>query len=219
MMAKDFLVFIKHRGWLIMSIMLTLNLLALLVFFAYQLKSISHYQFFIELLYKFQTVAMFYPVMMTLGLTWAGFKYEGKTWWLLKSTPTSPNLLLHSRLLVATLCATIYANLWMLLGLNFFKAPLGLWLPTLGVTTLVTATAPAFNTALGALPWVAEIGAGGGGVAKKPVLRIITLAGGIIANVTIVVTSATTTKFVLLALVWVVSYFAGREFLKRLLAR
>ena len=219
MMAKDFLVFVKHRGWLIMGIMLTLNLLVLLVFFTHQLKSISHYQFFIDLLYKFQTVAMFYPVMMTLGLTWAGFKYEGKTWWLLKSTPTSPNLLLHSRLLVATLCATIYANSWMLLGLIFFKAPLGLWLPTLGVTTLVTATAPAFNTALGALPWVAEIGAGGGGVAKKPVLRIATLAGGIIANVTIVVTSATNTKFVLLALVWVVSYFAGREFLKRLLAR
>ena len=215
MMAKDFLVFVKHRNWLIMGILLTLNLLALLVFFAHQLKSISHYQLFIDLLHKFQTVAMFYTAMMTLGLTWTGFKYEGKTWWLLKSTPTSPNLLLHSRLLVATLCATIYANLWMLLGLMFFKAPLGLWLPTLAATSLVTATATAFNTALGALPWVAETGT----VAKKPVLRIATLAGGIIANVTIVVTSATTTKFVLLALVWVVSYFAGREFLKRLLAR
>ena len=219
MMAKDFLVFVKHRGWLIMGIMLTLNLLALLVFFTHQLKSISHYQPFLELLYKFQTVAMFYPAMMTLGLTWAGVKSEEKTWWLLKSTPTSLNLLLHSRLLVATLCATIYANSWMLLGLIFFKAPLGLWLPTLAETTLVTATAAAFNTALGALPWVAQIGTASGAVVKKPILRTATMAGGIIANATVVVTSATTAKFILLALVWVVSYFAGRKFLKRLLTR
>lgn len=219
MMAKDFLVFVKHRGWLIMGIMLTLNLLALLVFFTHQLKGISHYQPFLELLYKFQTVVMFYPAMMTLGLTWAGVKSEEKTWWLLKSTPTSLNLLLHSRLLVATLCATIYANSWMLLGLIFFKAPLGLWLPTLAVTTLVTATAAAFNTALGALPWVAQIGTASGAVVKKPILRTATMAGGIIANATVVVTSATTAKFILLALVWVVSYFAGREFLKRLLTR
>ena len=219
MMAKDFLVFAKHRGWLIMGILLTLNVLVMLVFFTLQLKSNSHYQRFIDLLYTFQTVAMFYAVMMTLGLTWAGFKYEGMTWWLLKSTPISPTLLLHSRLLVATSCATIYANFWLLLGLFVFKAPLGLWLPTLAVTTLVTATATAFNTALGALPWVAEAGPISGSVVKKPVLRLTTLAGGIIANVAIVVTSATTTKFVLLALVWVVSYFAGREFLKRLLAR
>ena len=219
MMAKDFLVFVRHRNWLIMGILLTLNLLALLVFFAHQLKSVSHYQLFIDLLHKYQTVAMFYPAMMTLGLTWAGFKYEGKTWWLLKSIPTSPNLLLHSRLLVATLCATIYANVWMFLGLIFFKAPLGLWLPTLAVTILVTATATAFNTALGALPWVAETGTASGAVVKKPVLRTGTMAGGIIANAAVVVTSATTAKFVLLVLVWAVSYFAGREFLKRLLAR
>ena len=219
MMAKDFLVFVKHRGWLIMGIMLTLNLLALLVFFTHQLKSISHYQPFLELLYKFQTVVMFYPAMMTLGLTWAGVKSEEKTWWLLKSTPTSLNLLLHSRLLVATLCATIYANSWMLLGLIFFRAPLGLWLPTLAATTLVTATAAAFNTALGALPWVAQIGTASGAVVKKPILRTATMAGGIIANATVVVMSATTAKFILLALVWVVSYFAGREFLKRLLTR
>ncbi|MDE0505377.1 MAG: hypothetical protein OXI86_14970 [Candidatus Poribacteria bacterium] len=219
MMAKDFLVFVKHRGWLIMCIMLTLNLLALLVFYTHQLKNVSHYQRFIELLHTFQTVAMFYPVMMTLGLTWAGFKNEGKTWWLLKSTPTTSNLLFHSRLLIATMCATIYADVWMLFGLLLFEAPVGLWLPTLAATSLVTATATAFNTALGALPWVSEIGTGSGVAEKKPVLRIATMAGGIIANVTVVVTSATTTKFVILALVWVVSYFTGRGFVKRLVAK
>ena len=161
---------------------------------------------------------MLYSAMMTLGLTWAGFKNEGKTWWLLKSTPTSPSLLFHSRLLVAASCATIYANSWMLLGLIFFEAPLGYWLPTLAVTTLVTTTAAAFNTALGALPWVAETGTANGAVTRKPILRIATMTGGIIVNVTVVVMSATTTKFVLLALVWGVSYFAGRGILKRVLA-
>lgn len=219
MMAKDFLVFAKHRGWLTMIIMLTLILLVTLVFLTYDLRQSNLlHQSFNAPLSRLGTQAMLYSAMMTLGLTWAGFKNEGKTWWLLKSTPTSPSLLFHSRLLVAASCATVYANSWMLLGLIFFEAPLGYWLPTLAVTTLVTTTAAAFNTALGALPWVAETGTANGAVTRKPILRIATMTGGIIVNVTVVVMSATTTKFVLLALVWVVSYFAGRGILKRVLA-
>ena len=219
MMAKDFLVFIKHRGWLTMIIMLTLILLVTLVFLTYDLRqSDLRYQSFNVPLLRLSTQAMLYSAMITLGLTWAGFKNEGKTWWLLKSIPTSAALLFHSRFLVATFCATIYANSWILLGLILFKPPLGLWLSTLAATTLVTATSAAFNTALGALPWVAETETANSGVAKKPILRILTMTGGIIANVTFVVISATTTKFVILVLVWVGSYFAGKEILRRLLA-
>ena len=130
-----------------MGAMLTFILLATLVVYTYQLVSNDNYQRLTITLYQFQTLTMLYTAMMTLGLTWAGFKNEGKTWWLLKSAPTSPNLLFHSRLLVATLCAAIYANFWMLSGLIFFEAPIGLWLPTLGATSLVTAAAAAFNTA------------------------------------------------------------------------
>lgn len=219
MMAKDFLVFIKHRGWLVMGIMLTLVLLTTLVTFTYQVRNSSIHQSLSVGLYMLQTQAMLYSAMMMLGLTWAGFKNEGKTWWLLKSIPTSPNLLFHSRFFVAALCATIYANFWMLLGLIFFEAPLGFWLSTLAVTTLVTAAAAAFNTALGTLPWVAESGTPNGAVTRKPILRIATMTGGIIANVAFVVISATTTKFVLLALIGAISYIAGRGSLKRLLAR
>ena len=243
MMAKDFLVFIKHRGWLTMIIMLTLILLVTLVFLTYDLRQSGlRYQSFNVPLLRLSTQAMLYSAMITLGLTWAGFKNEGKTWWLLKSTPTSSNLLFHSRLLVATLCATIYANSWILLGLILFKPPLGLWLSTLAATTLVTATSAAFNTALGALPWVAETETANSGVAKKPILRILTMTGGIIANVTFVVisapsahlpaiapisianvlfgvVSADTAKFASLGFVCVASYFAGRKFLRRLLAR
>ena len=219
MMAKDFLVFIKHRGWLVMGIMLTLVLLTTLVTFTYQVRNSSIHQSLNAGLYMLQTQAMLYSAMMTLGLTWAGFKNEGKTWWLLKSIPTSPSLLFHSRFLVAALCATIYANFWMLLGLICFEAPLGFWLSTLAVTTLVTAAAAAFNTALGTLPWVAETGMRNGAVTRKPILRIATMTGGIIANVTFVVISATTIKFVLLALIGAISYVAGRGSLKRLLAR
>ena len=242
MMAKDFLVFIKHRGWLAVSVMLTLVMLATLVVYAYQTQDSGGHQSVGVGLFRLQTLAMLYSAMMTLGLTWQGFKSEGKTWWLLTSTPTSSNLLFHSRLLVATFCATIYADFWMLLGLIFFRAPLDLWLPTLAVTSLVTATAAAFNTALGALPWVAEIETADGGAAKKPILRIATMTGGIVANITYVVisapsahlpiiapmamanalfgvVSADTAKFALLACVWVASYFSGRELLRRLLAR
>ena len=219
MMAKDFLVFIKHRGWLTMIIMLTLVLLVTLIVSTYDLRQsgIRHQSFNVPLL-RLSTQAVLYSAMITLGLTWAGFKNEGKTWWLLKSIPTSTALLFHSRFLVATFCATIYANSWILLGLILFKPPLGLWLSTLAATTLVTATSAAFNTALGVLPWVAESERTSGAGARKPILRIATMTGGIIANVTFVVMSATTTKFVLLVLVWVGSYFAGKEILRRLLA-
>ena len=243
MMAKDFLVFIKHRGWLTMVIMLTLVMLATLVAYTHQLQSSGgHHSIG---LHKLQTLAMIYSAMITLGLTWSGFKNEGRTWWLLKSTPTSASLLFHSRLIVATLCATIYADFWMLLGLILFKAPLGWWAPTLAVTSLVTVAAAAFNTALGALPWVAEAETADGAAAKKPILRIATLAGGIVANVTFVVISASsahlptiepiriadalsivisadTAKFASLAslaFVWAASYFAGRTILRRLLLR
>ena len=236
-MAKDFLVFVKHRGWLIMGAMLTFILLATLVVYTYQLVSNGNYQRLTITLYQFQTLTMLYTAMMTLGLTWAGFKHEGKTWWLLKSAPISSNLLFHSRLLVATLCAAIYANFWVLSGLIFFEAPIGLWLPTLAATSLVTAAAAAFNTALGALPWVAEIGT----AAKKPILRIVTVTAGIIANVAYIIAlapsahtsaavwhnsianltfiSAGATKYALLTLVWAASYFAGKEILRRLSLR
>ena len=125
----------------------------------------------------------------------------------------------------------------MLLGLIFFKAPFDLWLPTLAVTSLVTATAAAFNTALGTLPWVAEIETADGAAGRKPILRIATMTGGIVANITYVVisapsadlpamadvmfgvVSADTAKFALLACVWVASYFSGRELLRKLLPR
>ena len=219
MMAKDFLVFIKHRGWLVMGIMLTLVLLTTLITFTYQVRNSNMHQNLSVGLYMLQTQAMLYSAMMTLGLTWAGFKNEGKTWWFLKSIPTSPSLLFHSRFLVAALCATIYANFWVLLGLIFFEAPLGLWWTTLAVTTMVTAAAAAFNTSIGSLPWVAETGVPNGNVTRKPILRIATLTGGIIANVTFIVISTTATKFVLLALIGTISYIAGRGSLKRLLAR
>lgn len=220
MMAKDFLIFAKHRGWLIMTIMLTLILLATLVFLTYDLRQSNlHHQSFNVPLTSLGTQAMLYSAMMTLGLTWAGFKHEGKTWWLLKSTPTSPSLIFHSRLLVAISCTTIYANFWMLSGLILFEVPLSLWLPTLAVTTLITATAATFNSSLGASPWLAETGTENGALAKTPILRITTMTGGIVANVTFVVMPTTATKLVLLALVWVISYFAGRKFLRRLLAR
>jgi len=247
MIAKDFLVFIRHRGRLAMFIMLTLILLVTLIVSTYGVREdgFSRQSSDAPLL-RLGIQAMLYSVMVTLGLTWGGFKSEGQTWWLLKSSPISPNLLFHSKFLIATFCAVIYAEFWVVLGLIFFQVWLQLWLPTLCATALITVTATGVNTAIGTLPWVAEIETTIYASEKRPVFRIATMVGGVIANAAIVIAPAMvfelfvlqgapvdissrvspltiyalvcTTTLVFLVCVWGASYLIGRRTLRRLMA-
>jgi hypothetical protein len=113
---------------------------------------------------------------------------------------------------------------------------------------VITAAATAFNTAMGTLPWVAEIGETDRNSSKQPILRLATLLITIVTNLIllsgpiivlqIVVLgemelfegeqngSLSTPQQLTIALilsillgVWVISYLLGKQSLRKLLHR
>ena len=249
-MAKDFRIFFRHKGRVIMIVIL--SLLQLIPIFAavYQIRNGDEidYGFHLPNLAALAVQIMIYSMIATSGLSWGGCKAEAQTWWLLKSSSISPALLFKSKLLIGTLCAVTYVGVWLLVILALFRIPLLLWLPILLMITVITATTTAFNTAIGTLPWVAEIGSADGGSSKRPIFRLGTLLITIIANLILLsaptialqlyVLSETelfggerrgflstphqlTIVFILTILigVWGLSYFFGRQSLRKLLYR
>lgn len=199
MMAKDFLVFIQQRRLLIGVIIFTL-IIPIVLFKLYTeiREGESIWEHTESTLIFLGTQIMFFSVMLTSGLTWAGFKAEARTWWLLKSGPVTPGLLFSSKCLTATFCALIYTEFWIGVALVLFRVPIQFGLFTLFGTTLSTAMAIAFNTAIGTLPWMTEIQRvdqeemGGGFDAaalhqfsgeKRPMLQMATFFFAIIVNV------------------------------------
>lgn len=248
MMAKDFHVFIRHKGRVMMVVILTLLQLIPISAAVYQMRNDDeiHYGFHLPNLVALAVQIMIYSMIATSGLSWGGCKSEAKTWWLLKSSSISPALLFKSKLLIGTLCAAAYAGVWIVVILTLFRIPLQLWLPILLMTTVITATTMAFNTAMGTLPWVAEIGETDRDSSRQPVLRLATLLVTIIANLILLGVPAIilqiavlsemqlfggkqsgflsspqqlTVVFILISLigVWGISYLLGRQSLRRLL--
>ena len=248
MMAKDFHVFIRHKGRVMMIVILTLVQLISIIAAVYQIQNDDeiYYSFHLPNLAAITVQIMIYSVIVTSGLSWGGCKAEAKTWWLLKSSAISPTLLFRSKLLIGTLCAVAYAEVWIFVLLTLFRIPLQLWLPTLLMTTLITATAIAFNTAMGTLPWVTEIGETSRDASRRPALRLTTILVTIIANLillsvpTIVLQIVVLNEiellggkqtgllsapqqlaiaFILIILigVWTISYLLGRQSLQKLL--
>ena len=250
MMAKDFQVFLRHKGRVTMIIILTLLQLIPIFALVYQTRPTDqiHYGFHLPNLAAIVVQIMIYSLIATAGLSWGGCKAETKTWWLLKSSAISPTLLFKSKLSIGSLCAAVYASVWVFVILTLFRIPIQLWLPILLMITAITATATAFNTAMGTLPWVAEIGETNQDFNRQPVLRLATLLVTIIVNLIllsvptiilqIVVLSEMkffggrqsglipATQLLIIALilfnligVWAISYLLGRQSLRKLLYR
>ena len=250
MMAKDFHVFLRHKGRAMMIVILTLLQLIPIFALVYQMRNEDeiHHDFHLPNLAALAVQIMIYSMIATSGLSWGGCKSEAKTWWLLKSSSISPALLFKSKLLIGTLCAVAYAGVWILVILTLFRIPVQLWLPILLMTTVITATATAFNTAMGTLPWVAEIGETDRDSSKRPIFRLATLLITIIANLILLsmpivvlqiavlsemqffggkqsgflsMPQQLTIVFILTILigVWALSYFLGRQSLRKLLYR
>ena len=248
MMAKDFHVFLRHTGRVMMIVILTLLQLISIFFVVYQIRADDEINYVVHLpnLVAITVQIMIYSVIATTGLSWGGCKAEAKTWWLLKSSAISPTLLFKSKLLIGTLCAVAYAEVWILVILTLFRIPLQLWLPILLMTILITATATAFNAAMGTLPWVAEIGETNRDAGRQPILRLATLLVTTIANLILLGVPAIVLQIVVLSEmevfggtqsgllatpqqltiaftlsiligVWVISYLLGRQSLRRLL--
>ena len=250
MMAKDFHVFLRHKGRVTMIVILTLLQLIPIFALVYQIRTDDkiYYAVYLPNLAAIAVQIMIYSMIATAGLSWGGCKADAKTWWLLKSSSISPALLFDSKLVIGTLCAVAYAEVWLFAVLILSRIPPQLCLPILLMTTVITATATAFNTAMGTLPWVAEIGETDRDFSKRPVLRLATLLVTIIANLillsapTIILqivvlgkmeffggkqssslsaTQQLTIGFILIILigVWAISYLLGRQSLRKLLYR
>ena len=250
MMAKDFHVFLRHKGRVTMIVILTLLQLIPIFALVYQIRTDDkiYYAVYLPNLAAIAVQIMIYSMIATAGLSWGGCKADAKTWWLLKSSSISPALLFDSKLVIGTLCAVAYAEVWLFAVLILSRIPPQLCLPILLMTTVITATATAFNTAMGTLPWVAEIGETDRDFSKRPVLRLATLLVTIIANLillsapTIILqivvlgkmeffggkqssslsaTQQLTIGFILIILIgmWAISYLLGRQSLRKLLYR
>ena len=250
MMAKDFCVFLRHEGRVVMIVILTLIQLIMIFFLAYQMRTDDkiYYAVYLPNLAAIAVQIMIYSVILTAGLSWGGCKADAKTWWLLKSSSISPTLLFDSKLLITTLCAIAYIEVWLVVVLILSRIPFQLWLPILSLTAVITATATAFNTAMGTLSWVAEIGEADRNFSKQPLLRFATLVVTIVANLILLsapiiilqivvlgkmklfggrqsgslsTSQQLTIGFILIILigVWGISYFLGRQSLRKLLYR
>ena len=234
MLSKDFLVFVRDRKQMTTVVFLTLIFLMGMVMTTFKSREQGTY---ISLYITLGIYIMAYSVMATLGFTWGGFKAEAKTWWILKSGPVSPELLFRSKVLIATCCSVAFTSVWLCLWLILFRVSLELWLPILMVTTITTAAVIAFNTAMGALPWVAEIGESYRDSRKMPVTRIATVLLTIVTNVALLspafvwgvvlladesigvlkLVGIAVTLIVMIG-VWGLSYLSGKRSLRKLLS-
>lgn len=238
MLAKDFRVFVRDRKQVTTVVILTLIVLVSMVPAASEIRDSGGAErgVVIPLYIGLGFQIMIISVMATLGFTWGGFKAEAKTWWILKSGPVSPELLFKSKLLIATLVSVAYTNVWCCLWLVLFRVSLILWLPILMVTTITTTVVIAFNTAMGALPWVAEIGASHRESRKMPVTRIATVLLTMVTNgvllspalvwgvvvlggesISVLNLLGIAITLMILIGVWGLSYLSGKRSLRKLL--
>ena len=183
MMLKDFLIFVRHSGRLIAIVMLTLFLVIHIVILLVQEDGADTNA---GLVLTVQIVL--YSMLITFGISCNGLRDEAKTWWLLSASPVTPKLVFTSKFLTAFLCALVYAEFWSLFAICLLRIPRDAWMPVMLTPILTLPTACALNTAIGTLPWMAELTHWGNTLSKtpKPILRVLTFTVTLIINVTLV---------------------------------
>ena len=217
MMLKDFLIFVRHSGRLIAIIMLTLFLV---VHIGVLLARGDGADANTAEILTVQVVL--YSILITFGISCNGLRDEAKTWWMLKSAPVTPKLVYTSKFLTTLLCALVYAECWSLIAIYLLRMPMDVWMPVLLTPVLMLPTACALNTAIGTLPWMAELTH-----QPKPFLRVITFTGTLIVDMGLVIApviawyTESLVLFILLvvilASVFVMSYKWGMGNLRSLL--
>ena len=176
MMLKDFLIFVRHTGRLIAILMLTLFLV---IHIAILFMQEGGADVNAGLVLTVQIVL--YSMLITFGISCNGLRDEVKTWWMLKASPVTPKLVFTSKFLTALLCALIYAEFWSLFAVGLLRIPRDAWIPVLLTPVLTLPTACAMNTAIGTLPWMAELTH-----QPKPILRVLTFTVTLIVDVVLV---------------------------------
>ena len=215
LMLKDFLTFIRHSGRLISIVMLTLFLV---VYICISLLRGEGADESIELV----VLIGLYSLLNTFGISCNGLRDEAKTWWLLRVAPISPSLVFGSKFLAGFLCALIYAEFWGVFAVGVLRAS-GETLVLVTLMPLLTLpVACAMNTAIGTLPWMAELNP-----PSQPVLRVLTLTLTLFINAVLVALPVFVWQggqlpmfaglVVLLAIGFTVAYRYGIRNLRRLL--
>lgn len=176
MILKDFLIFVRHSGRLIAIVMLTLFLVIHIAILLVQEDSADMNA---GLILTVQIVL--YSMLITFGISCNGFRDEAKTWWMLKASPVTPNLVFTSKFLTALLCALVYAEFWSLFAVCLLQIPRNAWMPVMLTPVLTLPTACALNTAVGTLPWMAELTH-----QVKPILRVLTFTATLIVDIALV---------------------------------
>ncbi len=176
MMLKDFLIFVRHSGRLIAIVMLTLFLVVHIAILLVQESSADANA---GLVLTVQIVL--YSMLITFGISCNGFRDEAKTWWMLRAAPVTPGLVFTSKFMAALLCALVYAEFWSLFAVGLLQIPRDAWMPVMLTPILTLPTACALNTAIGTLPWMAELT-----YQTKPILRVLTFTVTLIIDVTLV---------------------------------
>ena len=200
MMLKDFLIFVRHTGRLIAILMLTLFLV---IHIAILFMQEGGADVNAGLVLTVQIVL--YSMLITFGISCNGLRDEIKTWWMLKASPVTPKLVFTSKFLTALLCALIYAEFWSLFAVGLLRIPRDAWIPVLLTPVLTLPTACAVNTAIGTLPWMAELTH-----QPKPILRVLTFTVTLIVDVVLVLAPVIawyTESFI--ALIGLVIFFGG----------
>ena len=176
MMLKDFLIFVRHSGRLIAVVMLTLFLVIHIAILFMQEGGVD-----VNAGLVLTVQIVLYSMLITFGISCNGLRDEAKTWWMLKASPVTPKLVFTSKFLTALLCALIYAEFWSLCAVGLLRIPRDAWIPVLLTPVLTLPTACAVNTAIGTLPWMAELTH-----QSKPILRVLTFTGTLIVDVVLV---------------------------------
>ena len=176
MMLKDFLIFVRHSGRLIAIVMLTLFLV---VHIAILLVHGGGADANAGLVLTVQIVL--YSMLITFGISCNGLRDEAKTWWMLKAAPVTPKLVFTSKFLTALLCALIYAEFWSLFAVGLLRIPGNAMILVMLTPILTLPSACAVNTAIGTLPWMAELTH-----QPKPVLRVLTFTVTLMVDIVLV---------------------------------
>lgn len=192
MMGKDFVVFIRHSGRLIGIAMLTLFLVLHLGILIAQGNTADTKDAVV-----LGVQILLYSTLLTFGLSCNGFREEAKTWWVLKASPVTPKLAWTSKFLTALLCAMLYAEVCLLIALMLLRIPGDAWIPLLLIPILTLAVVTAVNTAIGTLPWMAELTD-----ERKPVLRFFTYMFALLTDMLLVIAPMTAWHF--LGVAWFV---------------
>ena len=177
MMLKDFLIFIRHSGRLIATVMLTLFLV---VHIGILLARGDGAEANAAEILTVQIVL--YSILITFGISCNGLRDEAKTWWMLKSAPVTPDLVFTSKFLTTLLCALVYAEFWSLVVVYLLQMPRDVWMPVLLTPVIMLPAGCALNTAIGTLPWMAELTH-----QPKPLLRIVTFTVTLIVDMGLVI--------------------------------